>query len=146
MLSITSLDKVKGRKSKKRYGLGFSAGSKTCGRGQKGQLSRSGGGRPYVGFEGGQTPIFRRVPKRGFKNFARIEYVPVNLTVLNQFDNGTDVTPELLLEKGIIKKSTDLVKILGGGELEKKLNITAHKFSQSAISKISGAGGTTKVK
>ena len=146
MLSITSLDKVKGRKAKKRYGLGFSAGSKTCGRGQKGQLSRSGGGRPYVGFEGGQTPIFRRVPKRGFKNFARVEYVPVNLTTLNQFDNGTEVTPELLLEKGILKKTTDLVKILGGGELEKALNVTAHKFSQSAISKIAGAGGTTKVK
>ena len=146
MLSITSLDKVKGRKAKKRYGLGFSAGSKTCGRGQKGQLSRSGGGRPYVGFEGGQTPIFRRVPKRGFKNFTRVEYVPVNLTVLNQFDNGTEVTSELLLEKGIIKKSSDLVKILGGGELEKKLDVIAHKFSQSAISKISGAGGTTKVK
>ena len=146
MLSITSLDKVKGRKAKKRYGLGFSAGSKTCGRGQKGQLSRSGGGRPYVGFEGGQTPIFRRVPKRGFKNFTRVEYVPVNLTTLNQFDNGTEVTPELLLEKGILKKTTDLVKILGGGELEKALNVTAHKFSQSAISKIAGAGGTTKVK
>ena len=145
MLSITSLDKVKGRKSKKRYGLGFSAGSKTCGRGQKGQLSRSGGGRPYVGFEGGQTPIFRRVPKRGFKNFTRVEYAPVNLTVLNQFDNGTEVTPELLLEKGIIKKASDLVKILGGGELEKKLNVTAHKFSQSAISKIASAGGTSKV-
>ena len=146
MLSITSLDKVKGRKAKKRYGLGFSAGSKTCGRGQKGQLSRSGGGRPYVGFEGGQTPIFRRVPKRGFKNFTRVEYVPVNLTVLNQFDNGTEVTPELLLEKGILKKTTDLVKILGGGELEKALSVTAHKFSQSAISKIASAGGTTKVK
>lgn len=145
MLSITSLDKVKGRKSKKRYGLGFSAGSKTCGRGQKGQLSRSGGGRPYVGFEGGQTPIFRRVPKRGFKNFTRVEYAPVNLTVLNQFDNGTEVTPELLLEKGIIKKASDLVKILGGGELEKKLSVTAHKFSQSAISKIASAGGTSKV-
>ena len=145
MLSITSLDKVKGRKSKKRYGLGFSAGSKTCGRGQKGQLSRSGGGRPYVGFEGGQTPIFRRVPKRGFKNFTRVEYAPVNLTVLNQFDNGTEVTPELLLDKGIIKKASDLVKILGGGELEKKLSVTAHKFSQSAISKIASAGGTTKV-
>ena len=145
MLSITSLDKVKGRKSKKRYGLGFSAGSKTCGRGQKGQLSRSGGGRPYVGFEGGQTPIFRRVPKRGFKNFTRVEYAPVNLTVLNQFDNGTEVTPELLLEKGVIKKASDLVKILGGGELEKKLSVTAHKFSQSAISKIASAGGTSKV-
>ena len=119
--------------------------SKTCGRGQKGQLSRSGGGRPYVGFEGGQTPLFRRVPKRGFKNFTRVEYIPVNLTVLNQFDNDTEVTPELLLEKGILSKSSDLVKILGGGELEKKLNITAHKFSQSAISKISNAGGTTKV-
>ena len=145
MLSITSLDKVKGRKAKKRYGLGFSAGSKTCGRGQKGQLSRSGGGRPYVGFEGGQTPIFRRVPKRGFKNFARVEYVPVNLTVLNQFDNDTEVTPEILLERGIVKKSSDLIKILGDGEIEKKLHITAHKFSQTAVSKISNAGGTTKV-
>ena len=85
------------------------------------------------------------MPKRGFKNFTRVEYAPVNLTVLNQFDNGTEVTPELLLEKGIIKKASDLVKILGGGELEKKLSVTAHKFSQSAISKIASAGGTSKV-
>lgn len=145
MLSITSLDKVKGRKSKKRYGLGFSAGSKTCGRGQKGQLSRSGGGRPYVGFEGGQTPIFRRVPKRGFNNFTRVEFVPVNLAVLNQFDNGTEVTPELLLAQGIVRKSSDLIKILGDGELDKKLSVTAHKFSKSAASKITGAGGSVKV-
>jgi len=145
MLSIASLDKVKGRKSKKRYGLGFSAGSKTCGRGQKGQLSRSGGGRPYVGFEGGQTPIFRRVPKRGFNNFARVEYVPVNIAVLNQFENGTEVTPELLREHGIVKKVSDLVKILGDGELEKQLTVSAHKFSKSAVSKITNAGGSVKV-
>ena len=145
MLSIASLDKVKGRKSKKRYGLGFSAGSKTCGRGQKGQLSRSGGGRPYVGFEGGQTPIFRRVPKRGFNNFARVEYVPVNIAVLNQFENGTEVTPELLREHGIVKKVSDLVKILGDGELEKQLTVSAHKFSKTAVSKITNAGGSVKV-
>jgi len=145
MLSITSLDKVKGKKSKKRYGLGFSAGSKTCGRGQKGQLSRSGGGRPYVGFEGGQTPIFRRVPKRGFNNFARVEFVPVNIALLNQFENGTEVTPELLREIGIVKKVSDLVKILGDGELEKQLTVSAHKFSKSAVSKITSAGGTVKV-
>lgn len=145
MLSITSLDKVKGKKSKKRYGLGFSAGSKTCGRGQKGQLSRSGGGRPYVGFEGGQTPIFRRVPKRGFNNFARVEFVPVNIAVLNQFEHGTEVTPELLREVGIVKKVFDLVKILGDGELEKQLTVSAHKFSKSAVSKITSAGGTVKV-
>jgi len=145
MLSITSLDRVKGKKSKKRYGLGFSAGSKTCGRGQKGQLSRSGGGRPYVGFEGGQTPIFRRVPKRGFSNFARVEFVPVNIAVLNQFEHGTEVTPELLREIGIVKKVSDLVKILGDGELEKQLTVSAHKFSKSAVSKITSAGGTVKV-
>jgi large subunit ribosomal protein L15 len=145
MLSITSLDRVKGKKSKKRYGLGFSAGSKTCGRGQKGQLSRSGGGRPYVGFEGGQTPIFRRVPKRGFNNFARVEFVPVNIASLNQFENGTEVTPELLREIGIVKKVSDLVKILGDGELEKQLTVSAHKFSKSAVSKITNAGGTVKV-
>jgi len=145
MLSITSLDKVKGKKTKKRYGLGFSAGSKTCGRGQKGQLSRSGGGRPYVGFEGGQTPIFRRVPKRGFSNFARVEFVPVNIAVLNQFEHGTEVTPELLREIGIVKKVSDLVKILGDGELEKQLTVSAHKFSKSAVSKITSAGGTVKV-
>ena len=145
MLSITSLDRVKVKKSKKRYGLGFSAGSKTCGRGQKGQLSRSGGGRPYVGFEGGQTPIFRRVPKRGFNNFARVEFVPVNIASLNQFENGTEVTPELLREIGIVKKVSDLVKILGDGELEKQLTVSAHKFSKSAVSKITNAGGTVKV-
>jgi len=144
MIEINTLGKIKGRKKKKRYGLGFSAGSKTCGRGQKGQLSRSGGGRPYVGFEGGQTPLYRRLPKRGFNNRNRVEYVPVNLTALNQFEDGTEVTPALLVETGLVKKSSDLVKILGGGELTKKLNVTAHKFSQSAVAAISSAGGSSK--
>jgi len=145
MLELSNLGKVKGKKNKKRYGLGFSAGSKTCGRGQKGQLSRAGRSRPYVGFEGGQTPIFRRVPKRGFKNPFRVEYSVVNLSTLNRFEEGTEVTPDLLLEVGIVRRTDRPVKILSNGELEKKLTVKAHGFSQSAIAKISAAGGTAEV-
>lgn len=145
MLDLTNIEKKKARKYKKRFGLGKGAGSKTCGRGQKGQLSRTGGGRPYVGFEGGQTPLFRRLPKRGFKNPFRVEYVPVNLGALAQFEAGTDVTPELLLAHGILSKETELVKILGGGELEHKLNVKAHAFSQSAQAKILSLGGSVEV-
>ena len=128
-------------KSSKRLGKGQGSGyGGTSGRGHKGQLSRSGGkSRPW--FEGGQMPIQRRLPKRGFTNIFRKEYAIVNLDGLNRFQDGTVVTPKLLKSIGIIKKFKDGVKILGNGELEKSLTIKAHRFSKSALSKIEGAGG-----
>lgn len=133
------------RKNKKRVGRGISAGQgKTAGRGHKGQNARSGGGvRP--GFEGGQNPIYRRLPKRGFTNIHRVEYAIINLDTLNRFDEGTVVTPELLKEKGIVKNLKDGLKVLGNGELNKKLTVKAHKFSKSATEKINAAGGVTEV-
>lgn len=144
MLELGKIGKIKSRSKKKRYGLGFSAGSKTCGRGQKGQLSRSGKSHPYVGFEGGQTPIYRRVPKRGFNNIWRVEYSLLNLTALSVFEAGSEVTPEVLIEKGWLHPTAKL-KILGDGELDKKLTVKAHKFSQSAEAKIKSSGGTVEV-
>ncbi|MBS5115896.1 MAG: 50S ribosomal protein L15 [Erysipelotrichaceae bacterium] len=133
------------RKARKRVGRGTSSGSgKTSGRGQKGQNSRSGGGKK-PGFEGGQTPLFMRIPKRGFTNYTRKEYAIVNLDGLNQFDEGTVVTPELLIETGLVKKELDGIKVLGNGELEKALTIKAHKFSKSAVAAIEAAGGKTEV-
>lgn len=134
------------RKSKKRVGRGTGSGlGTTAGRGMNGQNSRSGGGvRP--GFEGGQMPLFRRIPKRGFSN-ARFKkhFAIVNIADLNAFEENTVITPELLLETGMIKKVLDGVKILGDGELEKALTIKANKFTQSAIQKIEAAGGKTEV-
>ncbi|WP_427340476.1 50S ribosomal protein L15 [Caloranaerobacter sp. DY30410] len=132
-------------KARKRLGRGTATGQgKTAGRGQKGQKARSGGGvRP--GFEGGQMPLYRRLPKRGFTNRFAKEYVIVNVETLNRFEDNTEVTPELLLETGIIKKVMDGVKILGDGELNKKLTVKAHKFSKSAIEKIEGVGGKVEV-
>jgi len=133
------------RKKKKRLGRGISAGQgKTAGKGHKGQNARSGGGvRP--GFEGGQNPIYRRLPKRGFTNPNRVEYAIINLDTLNRFEEGTVVTPELLKEQGIVKNLKDGLKVLGNGELTKKLTVKAHKFSQSATEKINAAGGVTEV-
>lgn len=132
--------------TRKRVGRGAGSGlGKTSGRGHKGQNARSGGGvRP--GFEGGQNPLYRRVPKRGFNNdrFAS-EFAIVNLNQLNRFAAGTDVTPELLLSEGILKNAKDGIKILGNGELNVGLTVKAHKFSQSAIEKIQAAGGKTEV-
>ncbi|SHH55915.1 LSU ribosomal protein L15P [Caloranaerobacter azorensis DSM 13643] len=132
-------------KKRKRLGRGTATGQgKTAGRGQKGQKSRSGGGvRP--GFEGGQMPLYRRLPKRGFTNRFAKEYAIVNIETLNRFEDNTEVTPELLLETGIIKKVMDGVKILGDGELNKKLTVKAHKFSKSAVEKIEGVGGKVEV-
>lgn len=132
-------------KSRKRVGRGTGSGlGTTAGRGMNGQKSRSGGGvRP--GFEGGQMPLFRRIPKRGFKNRFKKDWAIVNISELNRFENGTEVTPELLLEEGIIKKIGFGVKILAGGELEKKLNIKANKFTKSAEEKIQAAGGSAEV-
>ena len=133
------------RKVRNRVGRGTSSGNgKTSGRGQKGQKARSGGG-VRLGFEGGQTPLFRRLPKRGFTNFNRKEYAIVNVASLNGFEDGTEVTPELLIECGLVKKELDGIKILGEGELEKRLSVKANKFSKSAIATIEQAGGKAEV-
>ena len=133
--------------TKKAYRKGRGAGSgngKTAGRGHKGQWARSGGGvRP--GFEGGQMPLARRLPKRGFHNIFGTTYAPVNVSALERFDNGTEVTTELLLETGVISKALDGVKILGSGELTKSLTVKAAAFSASAKEKIEKAGGKAEV-
>ena len=133
------------RKERNRVGRGIGSGNgKTSGRGHKGQNSRSGGGvRP--GFEGGQNPLFRRLPKRGFTNINRKEYAIVNLDTLNRFEDGAEVTPALLLETGIVSNEKAGIKILGHGTLSVKLNVKAHKFSASAKEAIENAGGTTEV-
>lgn len=133
------------RKKRKRVGRGTSSGwGKTAGRGHKGQKARSGGGvRP--GFEGGQNPLYRRLPKRGFTNPNRKEFAVVNLDALNRFEANTEVTPEVLLETGVISSLKDGVKILGNGELTVALNVKANKFSQTAVEKIEAAGGKTEV-
>ena len=130
---------------KKRVGRGTGSGlGKTAGRGQDGQNSRSGGGvRP--GFEGGQTPLFKRLPKKGFTNPFRKEFAVVNLSDLNRYKEGTEVTPEMLLNDRIIRKTLSGVKILGRGELSVKLTVKAHKFSASAKAAIESAGGTVEV-
>lgn len=133
------------RKSRNRVGRGQGSGNgKTAGRGQKGQGSRSGVG-VRLGFEGGQTPLARRLPKRGFTNFTRKEYAIVNVESLNRFENGTEVTPELLIETKLVRKELDGIKILGQGELEKTLTVKAHKFSKSAVAVIEQAGGKAEV-
>lgn len=133
------------RQTRKRVGRGPGSGlGKTSGRGQKGQNSRSGGGvRP--GFEGGQNPIFRRLPKRGFKNINRKEYAVVNLQDLNRFEDGTEVTPQLLLESGLVKNPKDGIKILANGDVTVKITVKANKFSGAAAEKIKTAGGKTEV-
>ena len=133
------------RKTRKRVGRGTSSGTgKTDGRGQKGQGARSGGGKK-PGFEGGQTPLFMRLPKRGFTNFNKLEYAIVNLDQLNTFEAGTVVCPKALKEAGLIKKELDGVKVLGNGTLEKAITVKAHKFSKSALAAIEAAGGKTEV-
>ncbi len=133
------------KKAPKRVGRGIGSGmGKTSTKGHKGQKARSGGGKGPA-FEGGQTPLQRRLPKRGFTNKFRRELVEVNLEQLNFFDNGTEVTPELLLEKGIIKKVADGVKVLGNGKITKKLIIKSNGFSKSAVDKIEKAGGKAEV-
>ena len=133
------------RKTRKRVGRGTSSGTgKTAGRGQKGQGARSGGGKK-PGFEGGQTQLFMRLPKRGFTNFNKLEYAIVNLDQLNTFEAGTVVCPKALKEAGLIKKELDGVKVLGNGTLEKAITVKAHKFSKSALAAIEAAGGKTEV-
>ena len=134
------------RKVRNRVGRGTSSGNgKTAGRGQKGQKARSGGG-VRLGFEGGQNPLFRRLPKRGFNNINRKEYAIVNIEVLNnRFEDDAEITPATLLEAGIIKNEKSGVKVLGNGELTKKLNVKAAKFSKSAEEAITAAGGSIEV-
>lgn len=133
------------RRDKTRIGRGTGSGcGKTSGRGHKGQKSRSGGGvRP--GFEGGQMPIYRRLPKRGFKNIWRKEYAEVNVSALNVFDDDMTVDAVALVEMGILKNVLDGIRILGNGDLTKKLTVKAQGFSKSAIAKIEAAGGSAEV-
>lgn len=143
---LNQLKPVEGaRHTRKRKGQGVGSGlGKTAGRGQKGQNSRSGGGvRP--GFEGGQIPLFQRLPKRGFKNVNRKEYAVVNVSDLNVFENGAEVTIETLIKAGLVNKTYDGVKVLGNGTLENKLTVKASKFSASAEAAIKNAGGTVEV-
>ena len=131
------------RKLRNRVGRGTSSGNgKTSGRGQKGQKAR---GKVRLGFEGGQMPLYRRIPKRGFTNISRKEFAVVNLEKLNTFADGTEVTPALLIENGIVKKQKSGIKVLAVGQLEKKLTVKAHKFSGAAKAAIEQAGGTTEV-
>jgi large subunit ribosomal protein L15 len=133
------------KKERKRIGRGIGSGTgKTSGKGHKGQNARSGGG-VRLGFEGGQNPLYRRLPKRGFTNRSRVEYSIVNLEELNQFTAGTDVTPETLVESGLVRNAKDLIKILGNGDITVQLTVRANKFSQSAVDKIEAAGGKTEV-
>lgn len=133
------------KKAPKRVGRGTGSGlGRNSGKGEKGQNSRSGGG-VRLGFEGGQMPLFRRIPKRGFTNIFAKEYVAINVDRLNVFENGTEVTPEVLLERRVVSKLCDGIKILGDGELTKNLTVKATKFSKKAAEKIEAAGGKIEV-
>ena len=133
------------RQVRNRVGRGTSSGNgKTAGRGQKGQKARSGGS-VRLGFEGGQTPLFRRLPKRGFTNVNRKDYAVINLDVLNRFEDGAEVTPVALVEAGIVKNEKSGIKVLANGELTKKLTVKAAKFSKAAEEAIVAAGGSIEV-
>ena len=128
-----------------RKGRGLGSGNgKTAGKGHKGQNARSGGG-VRLGFEGGQLPLFRALPKRGFKNVNHVNYAVINVSDLEKFENGTLVTPTLLVESGLVRKEYDGIKVLGNGKLSKSLTVQAHKFSKSAEKAISEAGGKIEV-
>lgn len=145
-MKLHELSPSEGSKKKAfRVGRGHGSGNgKTSGKGQKGQKARSGGGvRP--GFEGGQMPIYRRLPKRGFTNIFAKKYTSINVKDLNKFDNGTEITAEVLKENGVIKKINDGIVVLGRGDLNKKVTIKAKRFSKSAEEKISAAGGKAEV-
>jgi len=133
------------RKNRKRVGRGPGSGTgKTAGRGQKGQNARSGSTK-RAWFEGGQMPLQRRVPKGGFKPLNRVEWSVVNVSALGCFEAGEEVTPEAMASKGLIRKATDTVKILGDGEISVSLTVKAHKFSKSAETKLTAAGGSVEV-
>jgi len=134
-------------KAKKRLGRGIGSGlGKTSGKGQKGQKARSGKG-ARVGFEGGQTPLFQRLPKRGFTNVFKKQYAEINIEDLARFEADTVITPELLFSEGLVKKgkAKDGIKVLGNGEIEVKLTVKANKFTKSAAEKIEAAGGKVEV-
>ena len=136
---------VKG-KDRNRVGRGIGSGNgKTAGKGHKGQKART-GGKIRRGFEGGQTPLYRRIPKRGFNNIFAVEYATINVSDLEKFENGTVVNMELLLNEGIVGKSFAGLKVLGQGNLTKKLTVEAKKFSASAKEKIEAVGGKIEVK
>lgn len=143
-MNLSQLENTPGsHKRPKRLGCGPGSGhGKTSGRGHKGQLARTGKGR-RLGFEGGQMPLYRRLPKRGFTNIFRKDYGVVNIDILNRFPEGTDVTPETVYSSGLVKQKLP-IKILGRGRLEHKLSITAHRFSKSAKELIEKAGGSWK--
>jgi len=145
-MKLHELQATEGSRSKDyRRGRGIGSGNgKTAGKGHKGQNARSGGG-VALGFEGGQMPLWRRLPKRGFKNVNRVEYATVNVGDLNRFEEDTVVTPALLKEVGLLTKEYDGLKILGAGKLEKKLTVQANKFSKSAEEAITSAGGKAEV-
>lgn len=145
-LELHTLTPAKGaNRKRKRLGRGRGSGhGKTSGKGHKGQKSRSGYSQ-RAGFEGGQMPLYRRVPKRGFHNIFAKKYAILNVKSLNHFQEGTTVTPELLREEGLLKKLQDGLRILGQGKLEKKLTVCAHHFSESARQKIEQAGGSVEV-
>jgi large subunit ribosomal protein L15 len=133
------------RHRRKRVGRGMASGlGKTSGKGHKGQMARKGNKRK-LGFEGGQMPLIRRLPKRGFNNYTRKEFMPVNLSSLERFKNGSEVTVETLRSEGLANGNWDGIKILGKGELSKKLTVKANAFSASAREKIEAAGGTCEV-
>ncbi len=133
------------RRKSYRVGRGHGSGNgKTAGKGHKGQNARSGGG-VALGFEGGQTPLYKRIPKRGFTNFTRKEYAIVNVESLNAFEEGAVVSIEVMKNAGLFKKTLDGVKILGNGTLEKKLTVQANKFSKSAKEAVEKAGGKVEV-
>jgi large subunit ribosomal protein L15 len=145
-MKLHELKPVEGaRKDGFRLGRGQGSGNgKTAGKGNKGQKARS-GGMNKLGFEGGQTPLARRLPKRGFTNINRKEYAVINVDQLNKFADGAEVTPAVLKEMGLVKNAKDGIKVLGEGELEKKLTVKAHKFSKSALARIEKAGGVAEV-
>ena len=143
-MKLNELKPAAGSRFKRlRKGRGLSSGHGfTSGRGTKGQKAH---GKTRLGFEGGQMPLYRQMPKRGFSNINRKEYAIVNLTTLNRFDDGAEVTPAVLLENGVNKNVKSGVKILGNGKLTKKLTVKANKFSASAVKAIEAAGGKTEV-
>ena len=145
-MDLHSLQTAEGSKHRKiRVGRGRASGKgKTSGRGHKGQMSRTGSVHKPL-FEGGQMPLVRKLPKRGFTNFTRKTIIPVNLDALSKFDNGTEVTIELLQEKGLVNGRFDGVKILGNGTLDKKLTVKVSAFSASAKEKIEAAGGSCEI-
>ena len=145
-MNLTELRPADGSKQSNNFRRGRGHGSgngKTAGKGHKGQKARSGA--PRIGFEGGQMPLYRRLPKRGFKNRNSKEIIAINLSALNKFEDGAEVTIESMMEIGIISNPKDGVKILGNGELTKKLNVKANAFSESAVEKIKALGGNAEV-